>query len=143
MNSKKINTVPNGTILIITIVFEIILTLMIGLSLLPEIEAIGVFSFTLMFCITLIYYLILKHWNFIEVSKEGISHRQDRYNWGNVFITVKCSSPIFSRKSFDYYAFFDDHFLTDEEIASKVIKRKGFYMILTEKRIKNIFMTLS
>lgn len=135
MKSKKINTVPNGAGIVVIIWCEIILTLLIGLSLLPQIEAIGLFCFTLMFGGALIHYLTLKHWNFIALSKNGIRHRKEEYIWEDVFITVKCCNPHFARKSFDYFAFFDNHFLTDEEIGSKLIQRKGFYMILTSQRI--------
>ena len=135
MNSKKINTVPNGVGIVVIIWLEIFLTLLVGLSLLPKIEAIGVFGFTLMFGVALMHYLALKHWNFIEISRDGVRHRKESYIWENVFITVKCCNPKFARNNFDYYAYFDDHFLTDTEIDSKSVKKKGFYIILTSKRV--------
>ena len=76
-----------------------------------------------------------QHWNFIEVSGEGVCHKRERYRWEDVRITVTCRKPTFSRNAFEYYAFFDDHFLSDEETASKAIKRKGFFLILNKKRL--------
>lgn len=132
MKPKKINTVPNGTIIIMVMWFEIFFTFLIGLFLLPRMEAIGVFFLTLICFVILLNYLSRKHWNFIEASEEGVSHHRESYNWEDVCITVKCHN---GGKTADYYAFFDDHFLTDKEVDSKLIKRKGFYMILTSKRV--------
>lgn len=136
MKSKKVNTVPNGVGIIVVICLEILLILLIGLFLLPKIESVGIFCFAIVAGVALIHYISLKHWNFIEISTDGVFHQKENYTWKDVFITVKCSNPNFARNSFDYYAFFDNHFLTNEEVESKWIKRKGFYIILTSKRIE-------
>ncbi len=135
MKSKKVNTIPGGVAIIVVIGFDILLTLVLGLILLPKIESIGLFIFTLIFLVALVRFLANRYWNFILVSKEGVCHGQDCYSWGDVFVTVKCRKPNFERNSFDYYAFFDDHFLTQEEAESKLIKKKGFYLVLTRKRV--------
>ena len=134
MKAKKLNTIPNGLVVVIIIVFEILLTLVLGIALLPAIEALGLFAFSFVFLVSLIHYITHKYCNFIEVSNGFICHKEDSYTWENVFITVQSTKPNFLRNSFDYYVFFDDHYLTQEEANSKFIKRKGFYLMLTRKR---------
>ena len=41
---------------------------------------------------------------------------------GNVYITMSYSRPTFKRNSFDYYIYFSDKYLTEEEILSKKIR---------------------
>lgn len=134
MKVKKINTIPNGRIIIFTIAFEILLTFLLGVMLLPSITAVGLFAFSLVFSMIMIYYLKHKYWNFIEMSKKIVCHNNQSYDWDDVYITVTYSKPNIARNSFDYYVYFDDHYLSEEEIESKSIKSKGFYMMLTEKR---------
>ena len=40
----------------------------------------------------------------------------------------------FLRKNYDIYFFFDDHYLTEKEVRSRTIRRKGFYIILNYER---------
>jgi hypothetical protein len=47
---------------------------------------------------------------------------------------MKPSRPNFKRNSFDYYIYFSDRYLTEEEIKSKKTKKNGFYLVLTKKR---------
>ena len=136
MKTKKINTVPNGVVIVVIIVFEIFLTLVLGIALLPAVEALGLFAFSFVFLVSLVHYITHKYCNFIDVSDSVICHGRNSYNWENVFITVEYAKPNFLRNSFDYYVFFDDHYLAKAEVNSKSLKRKGFYLILTRKRTK-------
>jgi len=136
MKNKKINTIPNGRGIIAIMVFLFLLFFLTGLVLLPDIKgSMGLFAFSIFFLLGSIHFIANQHWNLIEVTSDGVCHKQERYRWEDVCITVTCRKPTFSRNAFEYYAFFDDHFLTDEETTSKVIKRKGFYLILNKKRL--------
>lgn len=136
MKAQKLNTVPNGIAIIVVVGCEVFLTLILGITLLPAVEAMGLFAFSFIFLMCLIQYITHKYCNFIEISDKIVCHGSDSYSWENVFITIGFSKPNFLRKSFDYYAFFDDHYLAKEEINSQSLKRKGFYLILNSKRTK-------
>ena len=137
---KKINTIPNGQVIILLIFLILILTLIIGLMLIPKLESVGVFVFSLIFLFALIDYISTKHLNYIYVTDDEIWHNKTRFNWENIFITMKHSNPRFSRNSFDYYFYFSDHYLSDIEIKSKHIKKSGFYIALTKNRALYILM---
>lgn len=139
MKAKKINTVPNGMGMVIIILFEIFLTLILGVVLLPKPESVGMFAFSLIFLIALADYINKKHWNFIYVFEDRICHGHEEYKWQDVYVTVKVSKPTFARNSYDHYIYFDDHYLTKEECESRAIRKKGFFMILTYKRAEWLF----
>ena len=135
MKAKKINTVPNGVAIIVVIAFEILLCLVLGIALLPAVEAIGVFSFSFFCLVMLLDHIRHKHYNFIEVSDRGLCHGNDSYSWKDVCITVGYDAPNMCRNYYVYCVFFDDHYLTQKECESRSIKRKGFYLILNRKRM--------
>ena len=136
MKRKRINTIPNGTVVVWILVFEILLTSIMGISLLPAVEAIGLFAFSLFFILSLLHYIKNKHWNFIEETESGICHGKENYSWESVCITVMYRRPNFLRNAYEYYVYFDDHYLSKDEIDSKLVKDKGFYIILTPNRMK-------
>lgn len=138
MKIKKINTIPNGQFIIFTMFIMLILTLVIGIVLIPSRESIGAFVFSMIFVLAIINYISTKHLNYIYFSSEEIRHKKEKFQWENVFITMKHSKPKFSRNSFDYYIYFSNHYLTEEEIKSKEIKKKGLYLVLTKKRAEYI-----
>ena len=47
--------------------------------------------------------------------------------------------PRFDRNAYDYYFYFSDHYLSKDEIESEKLLQKGFYMILTVRRIEYIY----
>lgn len=136
MKVKKINTVPNGRIVIIIFILECFLPLFIGLILLPRIESFGLFAFSLVFLWGAMDCISKKHWNFIFVSEDYIYHGDEKYKWEDVFITGMTSSPNFMRRFYTYYVYFDDHYLTMKECRSKATQKKGFYIMLNPKRIE-------
>ncbi|MBR2010570.1 MAG: hypothetical protein IKA06_02315 [Clostridia bacterium] len=134
MIRKKINTIPWGKSIIVIVGLLFLLFLMMSAVLFPDVIAIALLVFSLAFVLMFLHFLSNKYWNVVEISEDGVFHGKDMYKWKDVFITVKCKNPSFDRNSYDLYAFFDDHFLSDAEVDSKTVKRKGFYFILTISR---------
>lgn len=141
MKTKKINTVPYGVAAIVIIVLGFLLFWIVGIALLPAIEAMGLFAFSFLFLVALAIYIRYKHCNFIEVTESGLCHGKDSYSWEDICITIGYSEPNLCRSFFAYCVFFDDHYLTEEECTSNSIKRKGFYLILNRKRINWLLST--
>lgn len=73
-----------------------------------------------------------------NISREGIRHADEEYDWSELYITIDYSRPIFARNSFDYYFYFDSKYLSVDEIKDPKIKKKGFYMIINTKRMNEI-----
>ena len=143
MKSKKMNTVPNGAIILILILFEIILTLVIGIMLIPSLVSLGMFAFSIVFLLSGVYYIYKKHLNYVKVSSKGVQHKKTNYTWQEVYITITYSRPTFIRNSYDYYMFFSDHYLTKEEVESKEQIKDGFYLIVNLKRVKYLLQRYS
>lgn len=138
--AKKFNTVPNGLVIIITCVSLFLLTVICGVSVFSSDKDLSIilFAFSSIFVFVAIYFLLTKHANFIYISDSEIIHKKERIAWENVYLTVAYSKPNFARNSYDCYIYFDDHYLTKEEIDSFETKKRGFYMIINEKRIDYI-----
>lgn len=139
MKTKRFNTVPNGTVIVITYFCLFILFVIVSIPLFPKAEAFGILAFSLIPLIATLDHISKKHWNFIDVSENHVSHNGKQYSWETVYITIKCHEPTFARNAFEYYVYFDDHYLTEEECDSKAVKKRGFYMILTMKRAAFLF----
>jgi hypothetical protein len=134
MKNKKMNTIPNGEIIVYILFFQLIFNLVGAIILIPKPESIGLIVLSFPFVLALFDYISTKHFNFIFVSSDEVWHKNEKYAWQDVFITMKHSRPRFSRNSFDYYFYFSDHYLTEEEIKAKELKKKGFYIVLTKNR---------
>ena len=139
MKTKRFNTVPNGKAIVITMFCEFVSFVIISIPLFPKAEAFGILAFSLILLIAMFDYISKKYWNFIDVTEDYVSHNRDRYSWEDVYLTVRCKPPTFERNSYEYYVFFDDHYLTEKECNSKAVKRRGFYLILTMKRAALLF----
>lgn len=55
-----------------------------------------------------------------------------------MYITLYCQGPTFLRRNYDVYIYFDDHYLTEKEVHSFAIKKKGFYIILNGERTQYV-----
>ena len=139
MKLQKVNTIPAGLFIVILTIGEILLTSLIAIVLLPSKESFVLLMFSLVFFVFLLKIFAQKYCNFIEVSDQCVRHGKDTYTWEEVCITVDYSKPNSVKRGYVYYAFFDNHFLTAEEVHSKAIKRKGFYLMLTRKRLERLF----
>ena len=81
-----------------------------------------------------IRYIPYKLLNYIEIDEKGVYHGQDFISWENVYMTVKFDQLRYIRGD-GYYVYFDDHFLSKQATDAKSsYRKKGFYIILTNKR---------
>lgn len=135
MKEKRINTIPNGDIIVLIIFILFLTEVVIGIILIPKPESIGLFIFSVVSILALIGYISGNHLNYIIVSSKYIRNKNENILWQDVYFTVSYSRPTFKRNSFDYYIYFSDKYLTEEDIKSKKVKRNGFYLILTKKRV--------
>lgn len=136
MKQLKINTIPYGTLIIMTLCLEFILCIVLAIILLPKLESIALFSFSLIFLIAIIHYIIWgKYFNFIYLSKDSIRHRNEKYTWDMVFVTANFSF-LPNTRALVCYLYFDNHYLTQQECQSKEIRKKGFYITVKPKRLE-------
>ncbi len=138
MKQLKINTVPYGSIIILTLFLEFILVLVLAVISLPKLESIALFSFSPIFLIAIIHYISRKYFNFIYLTKDSIRHRNEKYTWDTVFLTANFSYIPNTRAALGCYLYFDNHYLTQEECQSKGIRKKGFYITVKQKRLELI-----
>jgi len=138
MKNKKINTIPHGGIIILINCLALLLTVLVSILLIPKQEGYIMLILSAIFVVALGYYIHTKHTNYIYISREGIRHADEEYDWSELYITMDYSRPIFARNSFDYYFYFDSKYLSVDEIKDPKIKKKGFYMIINTKRLNEI-----
>lgn len=139
MKVKKINTIPNGNIIVLILSINVLMMWIIGILLFPKPESIALLLSSLIFVLAIIDYISNNHLNYVYFSSEKIWNKNEKLKWNNVFITMKDSRPKFSRNSYEYYIYFSDHYLTMEEIKLKKVKRNGLYLVLTKKRAEYLF----
>ncbi len=139
MNSlpRKINTIPRGSLLFWTLcVFSPALMLFCCVILQPAPEAWICVAVALGVEFLGSFYIYrIKCWNFVCFSKEGVSHRKTTYTWSEACITIKYQKSLYRKLSYDYYIYFSDHYLSEKECQSKKLRKEGFYLILTAKRL--------
>lgn len=132
----KFNTVPNGRIILgffwaIDIVFVFMcLCLLAG----KAEEGFMVLPFAVLMSVFVIVFHLKKYSNVLNFSNSTIRLKKSCISWNDVYITAYCSGMTFLRKNYDIYFFFDDHYLTEKEVRSMSIRRKGFYIILNYER---------
>lgn len=106
-----------------------------GAFFLPNAEGIAVIVVGLGFVMYSFYLIHCKYLNYITLTDTKVSASKQTFSWDEVFITM---SHYFIHKSIrreDYYIFFDDHYLSEEEIYSRSIKKNAFYLMVTPKRL--------
>ncbi len=142
--TKIINTVPNGKITICVLFACIVCFLFVwtigffedGFS----VDLFAVYSVILVGMLFIVWHMIRKKYmNHICVSDGGISHKDESYAWDEVCITVMWSKSPYENAFPVYYAYFSNAFLSRNEIQSKEILKRGFYIVLTPKRAEILF----
>lgn len=136
MTSKKIYTIPNGNIIFAVTIVPILLAVVLGLFMLPDPVSFALLSLSVVFALFSFECVRLKHINYINITDQAVKHGNICYTWDNVCLTVQLGHPNFFRKSYDYYVYFSDHYMTEKEIKSKETKKQGFYIVLNEKRVE-------
>lgn len=106
---------------------------------LPRKEGIGILVIGVFFVGCSFLLLRFKYVNYITVSDKSVSTKKRSFSWDEVCITFSLYDVHLSvRASWTYYLFFDDHYLSEEELASKQIKKEAFYLMVTKKRLETI-----
>ena len=96
------------------------------------------FVLLLVFIAVLILAILDGCCNFIYISDEKVWSKKESYDWDSVSLTVSTVRQHLGGIEPAVCIFFDDHYLTTQEVLSKEIKRKGFYLELTVSRAKHI-----
>ena len=139
-DNVKYNTVPNGRIIVS--VFWTITIVFIFMCLLFWLFHDSTGFLMLPFAIIMLTFAIVFHWkkysNVIKFTNEKITLKRKSISWNDVYITLYCPGPTFLRKNYDVYIYFDDHYLTEKEVHSFAIKKKGFFIILNGERTQYI-----
>lgn len=138
MKKKKMNTIPHGGTIILINCLSLLITVLVSILLIPKQEGYVMLILSAVFVVALGYYICTKHVNYISISSEGIRHVDVEYSWSELYITMDYSRPIFARNSFDYYFYFDNKYLSVDEIKNQYIKKKGFYIIVNTNRLNEI-----
>lgn len=134
-NYHKFCTVRNGIGFIIVGYSLIFITFFIGLCLLPQDIAYGVWFFTLVGIVFTVYCYKKKCANYIYFGQDGIFCKKKKYEWTNIYVTMYCPGPSLLKKTYENVVYFADHYLSVEEISSREIQRQGFYIELNQERL--------
>ena len=126
------------TILVLAVCF-----FLVGAFLLPNIEGIVIELTGLLFVVFLFCLIYFKYLNHVTLTDKSISTRKQTFLWDDVYITMSIYLIHTSIRREDYYIFFDDHYLSKEEIYSHKVKSKAFYLMVTPKRLEIIFQRYS
>lgn len=138
----KYNTIPKGKIIIV--LFWVIATIvfLMGIIMLPMTEGIGVMLAGVFLYGMLAMFYWQKYSNILVFTDEKITLKKLSISWDDVYITSYCPGPS-QRNNYDIYIYFADHYLTIQEVCSRAVKRKGFYIILNYERTKYILSKYS
>lgn len=137
-DSKKYNSIPNGKVIVGCLWFLTDLTCLLGSILLPKPEGFGLLGGCVVFLLLTLVLYLKKYSNVLVFSNEKITLKKQSILWSDVYITAYCSGPDFMRNSYDIYIYFDNHYLTEKEIRSYAVKKKGFFIILNYERAEYI-----
>ena len=142
--TKKISTIPDGRITIISLLFCITCFLFVSvIGFEDDAFSIDLFVVQLVVVVGMLFIvwnmLRKKYMNHILVSHAGVSHKHLSYTWNTVCITVMWMDSPYENAFPLYYAFFSNHFMTRNEILSKENLKSGFYIVLTPKRAEILF----
>ena len=96
--------------------------------------AYGLWVFALLGVAYTIFAYSKKCANYISLNAYGIYFKGKKYKWSDTFVTIQCGDSFKFKRPFNNVVYFSDHYLTQEEIKTRRIKRQGFYMELDERR---------
>ena len=133
-NYHKICTVRNGRGFIIVGYCFTIITFILGLCVLPEDIAFGVWLFTLLGVVSTVYFYYKKCANYVYIGQYSVIFKRIKYEWTNVYVTMCCPGPSLLKRTYENVVYFSDHYLTQEEIKTNEIRKNGFYIELNEER---------
>ena len=133
---RKFCTVRNGRGFIIVGYCWIFIAFVLGCFLISDKDKIayGLWAFALLGCAYTVYAYLKKCANYIYLSAKGLYFKEKKYDWANVYVTMNCPGPSLLKNTYENVVYFDDHYLSNEEVSSRAVRRKGLYMELNEER---------
>ena len=111
---------------------------LLGIFLLPKAEGIGLVLCSLLFVLLSFYLRLAKYMNYITLTNTTVSTKKKTLAWDEVYITMSYYFIHPGVRRDDDYLFFDDHYLSKEEIYSRRVKKEAFYLMVTPKRLEVI-----
>ncbi len=135
---KKVYTIKNGKTIFIIAFLSLLLLAVIstvwGILSLPAIEGIILLLSDLLYLIILFVFIRLHYLNYIKITSQCVSHKNETYLWDEVCLTLDYTTPNFTRNAYTYRIYFSENFYnTREEI--KNANKKGFCIDLDNKRL--------
>lgn len=113
-------------------------TFLLGIFLLPKTEGFALLVSGLFFAVYSFCLLQFKYLNYITLTDITVSTKKKTFTWDEVYITMSHYLIHPSIRAESYYIFFDDHYLSKEEIYSRRVKKDTFYLMVTPKRLEFI-----
>lgn len=134
----KIYSFTYGKCCYITTLALAALCFLLGAFFLPNAEGIALLVGGLLFVLLSFCLLHYKYMNYVSLTDKNVSTKKQTFSWDKVYITMSYYFIHTSIKREDYYIFFDDHYLSKEEIYSRKVKKDAFYLMVTPKRLEII-----
>ena len=110
----------------------------ISIFLLPKAEGFALLGGGVFFILLSFYLRLRKFMNYITLADENVSTKKQTFSWNEVYITMSYYLIHTGINRYDYYFFFDDHYLSKEEMYSRRVKKDAFYIMVTPKRLELI-----
>lgn len=110
----------------------------LSIFLLPNAEGIAMLLIGFLFILLSFCLLRFKYMNYITLTENNVSTKKQIFSWEEVHITMSYYFTHHGTSRMDYYIFFDDHYLSKEEMYSRRVKRDAFYIMATPKRLEVI-----
>lgn len=137
----KFACVPYGKACMIISYICVSIIAITGVTLLSTGDSIG-FGI-LLFDLAFIPFITLMHFhncaNYITFFDDKIQSKRRTLTWDTAYLTVHCHRILASRYAF-VWVYFDDHYLTAEEIFSKRVRKQGMCMRLNAEKTKFILL---
>lgn len=131
---KKINSVPGGKLIVISLLFSFIFsTIIIILSIEeePSVNSIIACIMPLLILLGVIHFIKNGCLSYLQIDDFQISNEDYSIGLENVHITIVADYHPISPRALAIIMYVDDHYLTEDEIKNKKYK---MFVILTSKR---------
>ena len=125
--------------MIITVAIFFLISLLLTIIVIPEDVVYPMIFLDVISLIWLADLFITKHANFIYISPDGLRHKNTMITSDNLYITMAQGGPVRHGRGLALVFYFDTKYLTETEIKTSAIKRKGFYMVVNRRRAEVIF----
>lgn len=132
----KYRSATYGVAVCVVLLVEAAIFLLIGCILLPSAESIALFAISLFFVLfSLCLGYLFGYLNYIVITDKTVSTKKQTFLWKEVYITMSYYSIHRSVRGENYCIFFDDHYLSEEELYSRRVRKNAFYLMVTPERL--------